>query len=265
MQDLFRMEAESQTQVLTTGLLALERNPKAADQLEACMRAAHSLKGAARIVDLDAGVALSHAMEDFLVAAQTGRITLDQPQIDLLLDGVDLMMAHHPASRTSNRASPAGARRPEVDAFVAELERRSRRRKLGAESLPQASSRRAGRAVAGATLRGASRRAGETIRQLRPSHRRRRLSPQRPHRAAAPTAPAAVPECPRPRAPGDGRQSQPSAWPRRRDACRIALAEAVRRFASQAEAAAAGLGQRARQAFAMQLADSTPGRASLRR
>ena len=45
MHDLFRMEAESQTQVLTAGLLALERNPVAADQLEACMRAAHSLKG----------------------------------------------------------------------------------------------------------------------------------------------------------------------------------------------------------------------------
>src|SRR5207249_10513585 len=69
MQDLFRMEAESQTEVLTAGLLALERNPRAGDQLETCMRAAHSLKGAARIVDLDAGVALAHAMEDLLVAA----------------------------------------------------------------------------------------------------------------------------------------------------------------------------------------------------
>lgn len=82
MQDLFRLEAESQTQLLTAGLLALERNPVAADQLEACMRAAHSLKGAARIVDIDAGVALAHAMEDFLIAAQQGRITLDQEQID---------------------------------------------------------------------------------------------------------------------------------------------------------------------------------------
>ena len=44
------------------------------------MRAAHSLKGAARIVDIDAGVALAHAMEDFLVAAQEGRIALDQGQ-----------------------------------------------------------------------------------------------------------------------------------------------------------------------------------------
>ena len=56
MLDLFRMEADSQAQALTSGLLALERDPKAADQLERCMRAAHSLKGAARIVGLSVGV-----------------------------------------------------------------------------------------------------------------------------------------------------------------------------------------------------------------
>ena len=37
------------------------------------MRAAHSLKGAARIVGLDAAVRVAHAMEDCLVAAQKGR------------------------------------------------------------------------------------------------------------------------------------------------------------------------------------------------
>ena len=46
--ELFSLEAEAQTQVLSAGLLALERDPTQADQLESCMRAAHSLKGAAR-------------------------------------------------------------------------------------------------------------------------------------------------------------------------------------------------------------------------
>ena len=91
MHDLFRTEAESQTQVLTDGLLALERDPRSAAQLEACMRAAHSLKGAARIVDIDAAVSLAHAMEDLFVGAQDGRVALDQGSIDLLLRGVDLM------------------------------------------------------------------------------------------------------------------------------------------------------------------------------
>ena len=91
MLDLFRMEVDSQAQALTVGLLALERDPVAADQLERCMRAAHSLKGAARIVGLEAGVRITHAMEDCFVAAQRGHVVLDQEHIDQLLRGVDLL------------------------------------------------------------------------------------------------------------------------------------------------------------------------------
>ena len=120
MRELFGAEAESQTQALTDGLLALEREPKCAAQLEACMRAAHSLKGAARIVDIDAAVSLAHAMEDFFVGAQEGRVALDQGSIDLLLRGVDLMrniaatspVEADPQAELSGRA---------VDGFVAEL------------------------------------------------------------------------------------------------------------------------------------------------
>ena len=92
MLDLFRMEADAQVEVLTSGLLALERDSSAADQLELCMRAAHSLKGAARIVGLDTGVHLAHAMEDCFVAAQRGSLLLDQRRIDLLLRGLDLLV-----------------------------------------------------------------------------------------------------------------------------------------------------------------------------
>lgn len=90
--ELFSLEAEAQTQVLSAGLLALERNPTQADQLEACMRAAHSLKGAARIVGVDAGVSVAHVMEDCLVAAQEGRLRLSAEHIDALLQGTDLLM-----------------------------------------------------------------------------------------------------------------------------------------------------------------------------
>ncbi|MBF4207876.1 hybrid sensor histidine kinase/response regulator [Pseudomonas donghuensis] len=90
--ELFSLEAEAQTQVLSVGLLALERNPTQADQLEACMRAAHSLKGAARIVGVDAGVSVAHVMEDCLVGAQEGRVLLRPEHIDALLQGTDLLM-----------------------------------------------------------------------------------------------------------------------------------------------------------------------------
>jgi two-component system sensor histidine kinase and response regulator WspE len=92
MLDLFRAEAEAQAQVMTEGLLAIERDPAAADHLEACMRAAHSIKGAARIVDLEVGVEIAHVMEEIMVSAQAGRIVLHRPEIDLLLRGMDLLL-----------------------------------------------------------------------------------------------------------------------------------------------------------------------------
>lgn len=105
MLELFRLEAEAQTQVLVQGLMALERNPTQADQLEACMRAAHSLKGAARIVGLDAGVQVAHVMEDCLVGAQEGRLRLTSGHIDALLAGTDILL--HIADAQPERAEQA--------------------------------------------------------------------------------------------------------------------------------------------------------------
>jgi two-component system sensor histidine kinase and response regulator WspE len=119
MRDLFRVEAEAQAQALTAGLLALEQNPGRADQLEACMRAAHSLKGAARIVDIGAGVTLAHAMEELFVAAQEGRTVLSQRQIDLLLKGVDLLTSVANAETTA--AGEFDPWEEEADRYVAEL------------------------------------------------------------------------------------------------------------------------------------------------
>ena len=70
MQDLFRAEAESQTQALTSGLLALERSPTAADHLEACMRAAHSLKGSVANFGASAAVAAALRLEQMGRAQQ---------------------------------------------------------------------------------------------------------------------------------------------------------------------------------------------------
>jgi len=93
MTELFRLEVEAQVTTLTNGLLALETNPNSAQELEALMRAAHSIKGAARIVGLDAVVGLAHVMEDCFVAAQKQAITLAGDQIDVLLHGVDLLQS----------------------------------------------------------------------------------------------------------------------------------------------------------------------------
>ena len=112
--ELFTLEADAQTQVLSAGLLALERNPTQADQLEACMRAAHSLKGAAKIVGVEFGVSVAHVMEDCLVSAQEGRLLLQPDHIDALLFGTDLLM---------RIATPGGnsVGQPDIDAYVERL------------------------------------------------------------------------------------------------------------------------------------------------
>ncbi|MGQ7858628.1 hybrid sensor histidine kinase/response regulator [Pseudomonas sp. 32A] len=113
--ELFSLEADAQTQVLSAGLLALERNPTQADQLEACMRAAHSLKGAARIVGVDAGVSVAHVMEDCLVSAQESRLYLLPEHIDALLQGTDLLM------RIATPGNTVGA--SDIESYVALMER----------------------------------------------------------------------------------------------------------------------------------------------
>ena len=88
--DLFHREAECQSVAVTQGLLALESNPTDATQLEALMRAAHSLKGAARIVGLNEAARLAHSMESCFVAAQEGSVVLRLDATDWLLQAVDL-------------------------------------------------------------------------------------------------------------------------------------------------------------------------------
>ena len=89
--ELFHQEAENQTAVLTQGLLAVERDPASSQTLESLMRAAHSIKGAARIVGLDAAVQVAHALEDCFVAAQKRTLLLGAEAVDALLRGVDLL------------------------------------------------------------------------------------------------------------------------------------------------------------------------------
>src|SRR5579871_125614 len=89
--DLFREEARSHAATLNQGLLDLENDLANAQKIEPLMRAAHSIKGAARIVNIDAAVQLAHAMEDAFVAAQNGRIHFTSVDIDLLLQGTDLL------------------------------------------------------------------------------------------------------------------------------------------------------------------------------
>jgi two-component system sensor histidine kinase and response regulator WspE len=120
MLELFRAEAEAQSAVLSNGLLELERGPADASALESLMRAAHSIKGAARIVNIPHIVGLAHVMEDVFVAAQAGRLRLQRAAIDVLLRGVDLLASISKASEAQIQ-SWEGRPLPEVAAMVKQI------------------------------------------------------------------------------------------------------------------------------------------------
>jgi len=91
MMELFRAESESQTSTLSEKLLELENNPEDPQLLENLMRAAHSFKGAARMVGIDHAVSIGHVMEDVFVAAQKNQLILSNENMDILLASVDLL------------------------------------------------------------------------------------------------------------------------------------------------------------------------------
>ena len=109
--DLFRTELETHSRALEEGLVEAEARHDPA-KLQGLMRAAHSLKGAARIVGLDSAVRLAHAMEDALSAAQRGERQLTGADFDLLLRGADVfsgLAAREPTEIPAALAEASGS------------------------------------------------------------------------------------------------------------------------------------------------------------
>ncbi|MBD2489564.1 hybrid sensor histidine kinase/response regulator [Aulosira sp. FACHB-615] len=110
--DLFKMEVTTQVVVLNNCLLALETNPDPKSELAALMRAAHCIKGAARIVQLEPAVTLAHVMEDCFSAAQVGKVNLTADDIDVLLQGVDMLQ------NIATNAELQPGNQPQIQALV---------------------------------------------------------------------------------------------------------------------------------------------------
>src|SRR4051794_18550227 len=119
--DLFRSEVETHSEVLSAALLALERAPGDTSRVDEMMRAAHSIKGAARVVGVDPAVSVAHVMEDCFVAAQKGALTLLPGDVDILLRGVDLLGKISEATRDP-KADLANEFDETVKSLVVELE-----------------------------------------------------------------------------------------------------------------------------------------------
>ena len=118
MLELFRLEAESQTAVLSAGVLAIEELERSPQTVESMMRAAHSLKGAARIVGLDPAVRVAHSLEDVFVAAGKGTFRVQPRHADRLLGGVDFLSS---ISKADDALEPTSDWAARAEQLVAEL------------------------------------------------------------------------------------------------------------------------------------------------
>src|SRR3954469_572760 len=99
--ELFRAELREQTAVLSRGLLQLVEAPDDAEPIEGLVQVAHALRGAARIVHLDAPARLAAGLEELLAAVRDGRRPCAADDIALCLRAADVLAA-------LGEAEPAG-------------------------------------------------------------------------------------------------------------------------------------------------------------
>lgn len=81
--DLFALEQETQCGIMRASLLELEKTPEDGAILERLMRAAHSLKGAAKLVAREDIVSAAHQLESEVVNLQRSKQIVSPEQIDL--------------------------------------------------------------------------------------------------------------------------------------------------------------------------------------
>ena len=91
MEELFQIEIETQAETLTSGLLSLEKNSAQPSVVESLMRAAHSLKGASRLMGVRAIEQIAHVLEDVFVAVQKNALVIGADAVDVCLRTVDIM------------------------------------------------------------------------------------------------------------------------------------------------------------------------------
>jgi len=87
--DEFVQEIAERLQAITAGLLQLELKPENMEILHDVFRAAHSIKGAAKIMGLEKIARVAHAMEDVLEVLDRRGDVMTPAVNDLLLRGVD--------------------------------------------------------------------------------------------------------------------------------------------------------------------------------
>jgi two-component system sensor histidine kinase and response regulator WspE len=118
--ELFLSEVETHAATLEQNLLELENHPRDTGLFDSLMRAAHSIKGGARVVGLDHVVDLAHILEDCFEKAKEQKITLNVQRTDLLFKALDLLKTM--AKQASKQDSPeAQEKLQESKALITEI------------------------------------------------------------------------------------------------------------------------------------------------
>ena len=89
--DQFKAETREHIQTLNLGLLKLEKNTADRELLNAMMREAHSIKGAARMMGYQRIGDITHKMEDGLQRALNGELQLTKECFELLFRCLDAL------------------------------------------------------------------------------------------------------------------------------------------------------------------------------
>src|SRR5450755_1889338 len=110
---LFVAEATEHLEALSQDLVALERR-RTPETVDSLFRHAHSVKGMAASMGLEAIATLAHRVEDLVEALRRDEEALDKRLVDLLLEATDTMLAQV-------RASGAGHAQDAPDALLARL------------------------------------------------------------------------------------------------------------------------------------------------
>lgn len=112
----FRVEAEERVHAMSLALLALEQRQTSEQQseiVEGIFREAHSLKGAARAVNLSRVESLCQALESVLAALKRGKIWVTDALLELL---------HHSTDALGEMLDPEAEAAAQIDDLLAKLE-----------------------------------------------------------------------------------------------------------------------------------------------
>lgn len=122
----FKEEAIEHIEVLNDGFLKLENGSADKETVDGIFRAAHTLKGSAKMVGLENIGHVAHKMEDLLGAIKDKRVSVSRDICDLLfvsLDTIQLLL----------EAPQDGEKLVDISAIVSQLEKASAKDKIAKE------------------------------------------------------------------------------------------------------------------------------------